>query len=330
METRRLGRTEVSISEVALGCVTFGREIDEETSHEVMDYAYESGITFFDTAESYGGGQSRQTRRDRHGVHDAREVSGEWSSSERIIGDWMRSRGVRDEITICTKVSTGASPGNIARALDTSLDRLKTDRVDIYKIHSPDADTPIGDSLQALTSAVAAGKIGVIGCSNFSGQQLGEALAASAANGYARFEVTQPPYNLVQREAERDLYPLCVAQDISVTPYSPLGAGFLAGKYTRDTSDIPQGTRFDIAPSHADLYFSEANFRIVDRLRKASEELGVPMVRLAVAWAMTHPAVTSVIIGARSPAHVDNALEAYRMGLDRNLRRTMSSWSSEV
>ena len=225
MEQRPLGRTGRTISAIGLGCVTFGGEIDEEASYRVMDYAVEKGITFFDTAESYGGGQRRQRRKEAFGIDDVREVSNEMSSSERIVGDWMRTRGCRDEITLCTKVSTGGSPENIAQALSASLERLRTDHVDIYKMHSPDTSTPIAETLSALTMEVETGRVDAIGGSNYSAAQLREALDASASAGYRRFKVFQPAYSLVRPEAEEEVFPLCRAEVIAVTPYSPLAGG---------------------------------------------------------------------------------------------------------
>jgi aryl-alcohol dehydrogenase-like predicted oxidoreductase len=160
----------------------------------------------------------------------------------------------------------------------------------------------------------------VIGCSNHTGAQLQEALDVSATHGYARFEVTQPLYNLAIPTAQDDLFPVCESQGVAVTPYSPLAAGFLSGKYTSDRSQYPKGSRFDILPDHADIYFSDRSFRIVDKLRARSEELGIPMVKLAMAWVMSHPTVTSALIGARTTAHIDNALEAFELGMEAGLR----------
>ena len=324
---KKVGRSNVTISAVGLGTGTFGREVDEETSFRLMDYAVEKGITFFDTAEAYGGGQARENRKSTLGVDDIRETTGEMSSSERIIGDWMRARGCRDEITICTKISGGrGAPELIAPALEASLERLRTDHVEIYKMHSPDPDTPIGETLHAMTEQVTAGRTRVIGGANYAAPQLQEALDASASRGYERFEITQPNYNLAVPEAQEELFPLCRREEISVTSYSPLGAGFLTGKYTPDRTKIPERTRMHVAPAHIDIYFQERSFRIVERLRAKEAELGVPLVRLAMAWAMSHPDVTAVFAGARSTGHIDNALAAYEMGLDPELRAEMSAW----
>ena len=170
------------------------------------------------------------------------------------------------------------------------------------------------------------GVVRCIGCSNFSGVQLRQALDISSARGLSRFEFTQPPYNLAQYQAQEDVFPLCREEELAATPYSPLGAGFLAGKYGADRSKFPKGSRFDVIPGHADEYFSERNFRIVEKLRQKARDSGASMVRLAMAWAMTHPDVTSVLVGARKVAHIENALEAMELGLGTALRDEMSQW----
>ena len=326
MEQRPLGRTRYTLSAVGLGCVTFGREIDEEASYAILDYAVEKGITWFDTAESYGGGNARVSRKERFGVDDVREVSDEMGSSEAILGRWMETRGCRDSVTICTKVSSGNSPENINRALAASLDRLKTDTIDIYELHKPDPEVPLHETLSALAAHIASGRIRVIGCSNLNADELRRALEASASEGYPRFEVIQPPYSLASPSAQDELFPLCRREGIAVTPYSPLAAGFLTGKYTADRSAFPVGSRYYISPGHADIYFTDRNFTVVEKLRAKSLETGLPMTRLAMAWAMTHPDVTSVLVGARRLDHIDNALEVLEMGLDPALRDEMSSW----
>ena len=326
MEQRKVGRTDLTISAIGLGCVTFGREIDEDTSYQMLDYAVEQGINWVDTAEAYGGGNARAYRRNFMNVEDERETSGEMGSSEKVLGRWLQTRGCRAQVIICTKVSSGNSPENIKRALQDSLQSLQTDYIDIYKLHGPDPEVPIGETLAVLHEQVDQGVVKSIGCSNFSGAQLRQALDVSAANDWPRFEITQPAYNLATPDAQEDVFPLCHEEEIAVTPFSPLGAGFLAGKYSPGQEQFPQGSRFDVIPAHADDYFSERNFRVVEQLRRKSEETGESMVRLAMAWAMTHPDVTSVLVGTRKKDHIDNALEALQMGLAAELRAEMSAW----
>ncbi|MAE65660.1 MAG: hypothetical protein CMJ18_15435 [Phycisphaeraceae bacterium] len=328
MEQRSIGRTDLVTSRIGMGCVTFGREIDETTSFRILDHAVGQGITFLDSSEAYGGGNSQAGRRSLYDVDDQREVTTEMHSSEMILGRWLRRTGAGSDLVICTKVASGATPDNIRRQVQASLDRLGVDRIDVYKIHNPDPNVPIAESLDALNGEVEAGRITAIGCSNVSADQMAEALEASRSHGFARFEITQPPYSLADRRAEDGLLDLCAREEIAVTAYSPLAAGFLAGKYapTNDRQHFPKGSRFDISPAHADVYFSDHNFEVVDRLRRKAEELDQPMVRLAMAWALTQPQVTAVLVGARKLDHVDNAIEALEMGMDESLREEMSAW----
>ena len=315
MDRKAIGRSGRTMSAIALGSSPFGREIDDDDTLRVLDYAVEKGITFLDLAE----GPQR-------------------GSTEYVVGRWMKEHGNRDDLTICTKISQGGGGAvNIRRALAGSLDRLQTDRLDVYKMHSPDPSTPIEETLGALTEEIDAGRIGVIGGSNYKAAQLREVLESAARHGTARFEITQPPYGLsrtaegmsqMTREAlEDELFPMCKAEEVAVTAYSALGAGFFTGKYmSMDRTKIPRGTRMDVAPAHADLYFNEANFKILGHLRQKSAETGISIAELAMAWAMTHPAVTAIIIGARTPAQVDQAISAYNRGMDPELRAEMASW----
>jgi aryl-alcohol dehydrogenase (NADP+) len=327
MDRKKVGRSDVEISGIGLGTGTFGREIDQETAFEIMDYAVENGITFFDTAEAYGGGNSYEGRKQAGGTTDVREKSIEMSSSELIIGRWMKSRGSRKDIELCTKISGGkASPDQIRSALDASLERLGTHYVDIYKIHSPDVNTPIAESLVAMGEQVDLGKIKVIGGANYNGDQIVNMLNEAKKNGYRRFEIMQPNYNLAVPDAETEIFPICTKEQISITSYSPLGAGFLTGKYIRgDRKSIPKGTRMDVAPGHIDIYFNDRSFNIVDNLKSKADELGIPITQLAMGWVMSHPSVTAALAGAKSTSHLQNAINAYNMNLGE-LRDEMSAW----
>ena len=171
-ERRLLGRSGATISAIGLGGGNWGREIDEESSYRVMDYALEKGITFFDTGDSYGGKQSWESRKAAYGTTDQRETTLEMYSSEKIIGRWMRARGCRDQIQICTKVGTGGSPENIHRVVEGSMERLGVDRLDIFKLHSTYPDVPLDETLNAMDEEVRAGRVGVIGCSNHTGADM--------------------------------------------------------------------------------------------------------------------------------------------------------------
>ena len=290
MQRFKLGGTGLKVSHVGLGCVTFGREIDQDQSFQILDYATARGINLLDTSEAYGG-------REPH-------------SSERIIGRWLRSRGCRDLVVLQSKAKRTFTRPQIREALDGSLERLQTDHLDTYLFHVYDPSTPLEESIEAMNEALDAGKIRAWGVSNWTAAQLQTAIRLAEGNGLKRPETIEPIYNLVRREIEAGLLPFCRDHGIGVTSYSPLGAVFLTGKYVNDRNAVPAGTRFDVKPGHMNIYFSEAAFEVVRRLRRISDSSGVPMVKLAMAWALHNPNVTSVLAGARTTAHIDNALEA--------------------
>lgn len=326
MEMRPLGSSGITVSRLGLGTATFGREIDEAGSFRIMDAALESGITLFDTAEAYGGGQARQHRRDRMGVDDVREVSGEMHSSEKILGRWIKSRGVRSQVTIQTKVSANRSEQETWKALEASLRRLQTDTIDLYLFHNYDPEVPLEEGLAALDRGEKAGRIRCSGCSNFSTAQLSQALELNRRQGLPRLGVIQPIYNLAHRELETDLLPLCRRQEVGVVTYSPLGAGFLAGKYSADRDKIPKGTRFDVIPGHVDVYFHPRSFRVVEQLRRMAARTGLSMVQLAMGWVLNREGVDSVLIGARHTGHLDNALRSMEMEFPPEWMAEMDSW----
>lgn len=300
MEHRRLGRTELQVSSIGMGCVTFGREIDEQTSFRVLDHAIECGINLLDTAEAYASG-----------------------ASETVLGRWIASRNTRDRVVLATKVTAPLSRTRIVESVEASLKRLQTDRIDLFQLHVWDTEIPLEETLGTLTDLVQQGKLHYIGCSNWSAWQLAKALLASGESGFSRIESVQPPYNLVQREIEPDLLPLCADQDIGVISYSPLGAGFLTGKYHRE-AEVPIGTRFDVIPGHQPIYFTENGWRTMEAARRLADEAGCSMIRLALAWVFDNPHVTSVLVGARKPEHVDQAIEAQNDPLAGDLRERMA------
>jgi aryl-alcohol dehydrogenase-like predicted oxidoreductase len=322
MEQRTLGKSGIRASRIGLGCATFGREIPEETAFRIMDYAVQRGITLFDTAEAYGGGQARQYRNNQLGIDDEREVSGEMHSSERIIGRWLRSSGARNQIVLLTKVTTNFTRRHVREALHASLDRLQTDAVDLYLYHSFDANTPVEEAVEAMGEVLSSGLARVGGCSNYTGEQLEATLRAKRV-----FEVIESNYNLVAREIEQEILPLARRESIGVLTYSPLAAGFLTGKYTPDRTALPKGTRFDVIPGHADVYFSERNFRWVALLRQMAERTGVPAVRLAMAWVFQNPTLDVVLVGARTTGHLDNALAAMDLPFQPEWLAEMQGWT---
>jgi aryl-alcohol dehydrogenase-like predicted oxidoreductase len=323
METRALGRTRIQAPRLGLGCTTFGREIDETTSFAIMDYAMEHGIRLFDTAEAYGGGQAKEYRRKQLGVEDDREVSGEYHSSEKIVGRWLRSRGVRKDVILVSKITTNFTRSHVKEALAASLERLQTDYLDVYLLHSFDPETSPDETVAALDHVQSGGLVRATGSSNFSAEQFRNALETSRRLGLRRFEVTETICNLAVPDAQDDMLPLCREEEIGFLAYSPLGAGFLTGKYTPDRANLPKGTRFHVIPGHVDIYFSDRSFGVVAKLHAAAARLGVPAARLAIAWVLSLPDVTTVLCGARTTAHLDNALAALAQDLP-------DGWAREI
>jgi len=286
IEHRQLGNTDLRVSSIGLGCVTFGREIDAATSFDVLDRAFERKINLFDTAAVYGGG-----------------------ASEEVIGRWLRERKARDDVVLATKVSGRLSGPDVTRSVEASLGRLGVDRIDLVQAHDWDAQTPLCETLEAFDRLVRQGKVRYCGSSNWDASQMQEALTLAREHGWRRLESVQPIYNLVDRRIEQDLLPLCARGNLGVVSYSPLGAGFLTGKY-RQGGPVPEGTRFDVIPGHQNIYFTEHGFRVMEGLRQAASRTGRTMAHLAMSWALRRPSVTSVLIGARNPGHVDQAFDA--------------------
>ena len=284
MEYRGLGQSDLSVSSIGMGCVTFGREVDSNSSLLIMDHAFEQGITLFDTAEAYAQG-----------------------ASERVVGEWMKSRHSRDKVVLATKISGPLTRHRIVTSAEASLKRLQTDRIDLFQTHVWDESTPLEETLAALTTLVQQGKVRHIGCSNYSAPQLKAALELSNTAGFSRLVSVQPPYNLVQRDIEEDLLPLCAAEKIGVISYSPLAAGFLTGKY-RQGAAIPAGTRFDVIPGHQSIYLTEHGYQVLENLDAESRATGKSHVQLALSWVLNQPGITSVLIGARNPGQIDQAI----------------------
>jgi aryl-alcohol dehydrogenase-like predicted oxidoreductase len=280
MDTRRIGSLEVSV--VGLGCNNFGRRLDSDATSTVVDAALDAGITFFDTADVYGDTQS-----------------------EEYLGRGLGRR--RDEVVVATKFGSavdeqrkGARPEYVRRAVEDSLRRLGTDRIDLYQLHRPDPQVPIEDTLGALDELVKAGKVREIGCSNFSVNQLREAEEATR-DGAARFVSVQNEYSLLQREPESDVLPECQRLGIAFIPYFPLANGLLTGKY-RQGEHAPAGSRLQSGRGASLL--TERNLTIVEELIEFAESRGHTILDLAFSWLLTQPAVASVIAGATSPEQV--------------------------
>ena len=287
METRRIGS--LTVIAAGLGCNNFGMGLDYARSEAVVRAALDAGINFFDTADIYGG-----------------------TKSEEFLGRALA--GQRHAVVLATKFGMpvdeqrkGARPAYVRQAVDDSLRRLATDRIDLYQLHQPDPATPIGDTLGALDELVRAGKIREIGCSNFSVAQLREAEAAVATGG-ARFVSVQNEYSLLHREPEHEVLAECERLGIGFLPYFPLASGLLTGKYSRGVSP-PAGTRL----SHgwaASRFLTDDRLERVDALRTFAESRGRSVLDLAMSWLLRHPVVASVIAGATSPEQVGANVQA--------------------
>jgi 1-deoxyxylulose-5-phosphate synthase len=322
MRHTRLGRTGLSVSRLCLGTMTFGLQCDEAASRAILDRAAAGGITFLDTADVYpvGGGLETVGR------------------TEEIVGRWLEGR--RQDFVVATKCAgamsarpwdRGASRKHVLDAIDGSLRRLRTDYVDLYQLHHWDAQTPIDESLRALDDVVRAGKARYVGCSNFHAYQVARALGRSEALGLARFDSVQPRYNLLFRQIERELLPLCREEGIGVIPYNPLAGGFLSGKHRRDAGPTA-GTRFTLgnaAERYQDRYWHEREFETVEALRPLAAEAGMPLARLAVAWMLAEPAITSPIVGASRPEQLDDVLPATEKPLDAALKARLDEMTRE-
>ena len=295
METRRIGTLDVTL--VGIGCNNFGRRIDGQQVTEVVDAALEAGINFFDTADVYGD-----------------------SRSEELLGRAIAGR--RDEVVIATKFGgdmgggrKGAKPEYVHRAVEDSLRRLGTDHIDLYQLHFPDEDTPIGDTLDALNELVDAGKVREIGCSNFSADQLDWAQRAASDRDDKRFASVQNELSLLVRDVGQDeLEAVMADHGVSFLPYFPLASGMLTGKY-RQGEAPPEGTRFAESPKARDRYFSEENFAALEALRGFAEDRGHTVLDLAFAWLAAQPRVASVIAGARNPEQVRQNAAAVQWSL---------------
>ncbi len=300
METRTLGSGGPAVSVVGLGCNNFGMRIDAERSTAVVHAALEAGITHFDTAEMYGGG-----------------------SSEVFLGQALGRR--RDEVTIATKFLPRAKdepyePGALRRRVlegcEISLERLGTDRIDVYYQHYPDADAPEDEAMEALTELVAAGKVLHAACSNFSAAQLGTSARLAAERSLTPFVASQIEWSLLNRAAEADVIPASRAAGIGIVPYFPLASGLLTGKYTRGQA-FPAGTRFAELSFFANVATDE-NFAYVDELSAFAEARGHSILELAIAWLAAQEGVGTVIAGATTEQQVQANADAasWRLSAD--------------
>ncbi|MGP7794457.1 aldo/keto reductase [Sphingomonas sp. CLY1604] len=308
MDYTKLGSTGLDVSRLCLGCMTYGVPdrgnhawtLDEEASRPILRKAVEAGINFFDTANVYSDG-----------------------TSEEIVGRALKEYTRRDELVIATKVHGRMRPGPngaglsrkaIMTAIDASLVRLGTDYVDLYQIHRFDHEVPVEETLEALHDVVKAGKARYIGASSMYAWQFATMLHVSEANGWTRFATMQNYLNLLYREEEREMLPLCAAEGVGVIPWSPLARGRL----TRDWDDTTERSRTDEFGSTLYVHTADADQKVVMAVAAIAAERGVPRAQVALAWVLAKPEVSAPIIGASKAAHLDDAIAALDLGLSES------------
>lgn len=313
----RFGNTGLKVSRLCLGTMTFGYQCDEATSRAILDTAFDAGVDFIDTADMYPVGAPPQ----------------DFGATEEIVGRWMKGR--RDQVIVATKCffptgpkpwDAGNSRKNVLRSIDASLTRLGTDYVDLYQIHAWDQHTPIDETLSVMDDLVRSGKVRYVGCSNVLAYQLARALGRSEALGLHKFVSVQPRYNLLFRQNERELFPLCAEDGIAVIPYNPLAGGFLTGKHER--GEPTAGTRFTLgfaAERYQDRYWHDHMFDIVDTMKDMATETGVSLATLAVQWVLANPVITSPIIGASRPDQLHDAIAAASKPLDPEIKTRLDA-----
>ncbi|EIC82777.1 aldo/keto reductase [Serratia sp. M24T3] len=298
MQYTQLGTTGLKVSRLCLGCMTYGEPsrgkhawtLPEESSRPLIKQAVDAGINFFDTANSYSDG-----------------------SSEEIVGKVLREFLPRDQFVLATKVffplsnlKGGLSRASILQSIDDSLNRLGTDYVDLLQIHRWDYETPIEETLEALNEVVTAGKARFIGASSMHASQFKQALDLQKQHGFAPFVSMQDQYNLIQREEEKEMHPLCLEKNIAVLPWSPLARGRLTRPWGETTA---RSVSDEVIPA---LYgeTEEADAKIAERVAKIAEDHNVPRAQIALAWILSKPAVTAPIIGASRAGHLEDAIAA--------------------
>jgi aryl-alcohol dehydrogenase-like predicted oxidoreductase len=316
METRRLGKRGLRVPALCLGTMTFGLQCDRATSFAILDRALDGGLDFLDTADVYPLGGSLDTV----------------GRTEEILGEWMQERGNRARILLASKCwapmgrgpnDVGLSRQHIVSAVEASLRRLRTDWIDLYQSHAFDPGTPIEETLRAFDDLVRAGKVRYVGCSNHPAWRLAGALRAAERLAVEGYVSVQPRYNLLYREIETELLPLCRAEGLGVLVYNPLAGGFLSGKHKAD-AEPEAGTRFTLGSAagiYRQRYWQETQFRAVERLAKECEARGHALASVAIAWVLAQEGISSAIIGASRPEQLAASFAGAELKLDEELRR---------
>jgi 1-deoxyxylulose-5-phosphate synthase len=322
MQHVQFGKTGLHVSRLCLGTMTFGLQCDETTSFAILNAAAEAGITFLDTADVYPLGGTFE--------HVGR--------TEEIIGKWLADK--RDKFIVATKCSgkmgpaawqQGTSRKHVMGAIDASLKRLRTDYVDLYQVHHYDAATPADETLEAFDAVLRSGKARYVGCSNYQAWRLARVLGRSEVLGLAKFASVQPRYNLLFRQIERELLPLCEDEGLAVIPYNPLAGGLLTGKH-KPSASPPDGSRFTLGTAgkmYTERYWHDREFDTVTKLGGLAQEAGMELTTLAIAWVLANPAITAPIIGASKPEQLKASIAAAEAKLDAALKTKLDELSYE-
>ncbi len=333
MQTKRLGKSAISVSTICMGTMTFGSQADEKMAFRILDKSLDAGINFFDTAENYP-------------VPPKEEWAG---VTEEILGRWMKTKR-RDELIIATKVC-GPSHGwikgsqragmtaldrhNITRAIEASLTRLGTDYVDLYQTHWPDHGTAYDETMEVLDELVRDGKVRIIGCSNETSWGLMKSLAASERGGFARYQTIQNNFSLNNRRFEDELAQVCRQEHVSLIPYSPLAGGVLSGKYQGGAT--PEGARFSNYLKHggrqavmAKRFVNDKSLASTERFQAIAAEAGISVVTLATAWSIQHDFVASTIVGATHENQVDDIIAAGDLTLTEEVMKAVNAVTKDI
>ncbi|MGG2995143.1 aldo/keto reductase [Paenibacillus macerans] len=309
MKYRRLGTSGLEVSALGLGTNAFGKRADRETSIRLIHQALDSGINFIDTANIYAGSQS-----------------------ERIIGEALADR--RQGVVLATKAglvrgegpnASGSSRLHLQQELEQSLKRLKTDYVDLYQIHTFDPHTPLEETLRTLDDMVRAGKVRYIGASNYAAWELMKAIGISESRGWTRYISTQVSYSLADRTPEQELIPMCADQGVGIIPYFPLAGGILSGKY-HSVKEAPAGSRADTDPNFG-RFLDEERIALGQQVSRLAADRETSASALSLAWLMTRPAVSTVIVGATRPEQLEDNLRSVSVDLDPELLTQLNDLS---
>ncbi|MBX6743469.1 MAG: aldo/keto reductase [Acetobacteraceae bacterium] len=315
MQKRKLGRSGIEVPPVIFGGNVFGWTVDKATGFRLLDALVDAGLNTIDTAD----------------VYSAWVPGHQGGESETLIGEWLKARGRRREVVILTKCGMempgqgkGLSPAWIAKAVEASLKRLNTDVIDLYQAHRDDEETPIEETLGAFAWLIEQGKVRAIGASNYSAPRLKAALEASAKHGLPRYESLQPHYNLMERQIEADLLPLCREQEIGVIPYYALAAGFLTGKY-RSEADLSKSVR---GARSVAKYLDARGMRVLAALDAVAARLSATPAQVALAWQIAKPGITAPIASATSPEQLQDLVKAASLRLDREAMEALDAASA--